>query len=126
MPSRRRRIFRQAVSGLVVLGLLLLSASSLSAMPTGHCPTGDDRSARIAWEVVTLPACPDCSGDPCTDHDTSGDMCCASAVCMLISIVPETHVFALAAPTSVRYCNYMDVSLGLTPEPDVGPPIAAG
>jgi hypothetical protein len=53
-------------------------------------------------------------------------MCCAGAVCMLIPIVPETTVFALAAPTSVRYCNNMDVSLGLTPEPDVGPPISQG
>jgi hypothetical protein len=125
MP-RRQGIFRQVISGLVVLGLLLLSAASSSAMPTGHCPTGDDRSARIAWEVITYPACPDCPGDPCTEHRTAGDMCCAGAVCMLISIVPETTVFAPAAPTSVHYCNNMAVSIGLTPEPAVGPPISQG
>jgi hypothetical protein len=120
MPSRRRGIFRQVVSGLVVLGLLLLSVSSLSAMPTSHSPSGHGRSASLMWEVVTSPAYPDCSGDSCMDHDNSGDMCCAGAVCML---VPEPNVFALAAPTLVRYCNNGDISLGQTREPDLGPPI---
>jgi hypothetical protein len=123
MPSWRQGILRRAVSGLLVLGLLLLSATSLSAMPMSHCPAGLDRSPRVALEAAAPPPCPDCPGDPYPDHDKSGDMCCAGAVCMLVPIVSATNVFALTTPTSVHYCTNMDVSIGLTPEPAVGPPI---
>jgi hypothetical protein len=126
MPSRRRGIFRQVVSGVFALSLLLLSASSVTAMSSDHRPTGHNSSTRIAWEALAPLACPDCSRDPCAGHDTSDGMCCTGAGCMLILLVPETNMFALAAPISVRYCNNVDVGLGLTPEPDVGPPISQG
>ena len=114
-------MFRQVVSGLVILGLLLLSASSVLAVPRGHA-----HAAGIAQAVGLTVQVSDRTGDCCPHDGMTDAACCLNSVCMVVPVAFQTHAFARSAPTPVRYCKRSDANTGLTPEPDLGPPISRG
>ena|ERR1019366_4949746 len=121
MPMRLAGVFRRLVSGLVVVGLLLLPVAPTRALPAVHSHAG-----MMSHQVVLPVSEHHHTGSPCTRHDTMDGACCLGTACTLAPVVPATHTIMPFASTPVRYSTKSDVGIGLTPEPDLGPPISHG
>jgi hypothetical protein len=97
------------ISGLVALGLLLVPAAPTLAT-TLHQPDA------VSWHH-------DCADTPCMPDAATGNDCCQVNGCALGFFISVVQAIAPQPSTSAQYWTHSVSSIGLTPEPDIGPPI---
>ena len=106
--------WRLLISGLVALGLLLAPAAPSFAMPSHQADV-------VHALMLSAAGHHDCTDTSCMP----GSDCCQGTGCALGLFVPVMQVFGPHPSTQAQYWTRSNSSIGLTPEPDIGPPISA-
>jgi hypothetical protein len=112
--------WRLVISGLVALGLLLFPAAPVHTSMAAR-PAKVQSSHLLMLSMVGDHQCADtfCMHGAATDGD-----CCQDTSCTLGFFIPVMQSVTLHASAPEQYWTRSGGGIGLTPEPDVGPPIS--
>jgi hypothetical protein len=116
-PAHRWRLL---ISGLVALGLLLLPAAPTLAM-TPHQPDAVQSSHKF---MLSVAGHHDCADTSCMPDAATGNDCCQGTGCAWGLFIPVAQAIAPHPSTQAQYWTRSSSGIGLTPEPDIGPPIS--